>query len=53
MEPTNFPADGISLDLFHGYHIPNAGAPMSQKGKDEHEQGEDDVAVLRVAIHLL
>ena len=53
MDPAEFPFGRMPADLLHGDHIPNAGTPMGQEREDEHEEGEDDVAVLRVAIHLL
>ena len=53
MDPADLPVGRISLDLLHGYHVPDASAPVSQKREDEHEEGENDVAVLRVPVHLL
>lgn len=53
MKPANAPVGRIPIDLFHGDHVPDAGAPMGQQGEDEHQQGEDDIAVLRVSVHLL
>lgn len=53
MNPADLPVGRIALDLFHGYHVPDAGAPVGQQRKDEHQEGENDVAVLRVAVHLL
>ena len=41
------------VQLLHGDHVPDAGEPMAEQREDEHQEGENDVAVLRVTVHLL
>lgn len=51
---TYVPGEGVIL--FHlpfPYDIPDAGHPVSEQGKHGHEKGEDDCAVLGVAVQLL
>lgn len=53
MEPAQPPMGVMMRNLLHGNHVPDAGTPMGQQGKDQHEQGENNVAVLRISVHFL
>lgn len=52
--PTYIPGGGaVAFDLAASDEVPHAGHPVGQKGERGHEQGQDDGAVLGVAVQLL